>query len=54
MTVPGRRFAHLDTIKEDKRETKKELERLEISDKDGEDGSQNSQSKLVNAMTKGW
>ncbi|KAB8072924.1 hypothetical protein BDV29DRAFT_192100 [Aspergillus leporis] len=53
MTVPGRRFAHLDTIKEDKRETKKELERLEISDKDGEDGSQNSQSKLVNAMTKG-
>ncbi|KAF7586402.1 hypothetical protein BBP40_008939 [Aspergillus hancockii] len=51
--VPGWRFAHWDVIQEDKRETKRELERLEISEKDSHDGNQNSQSKLANAMTKG-
>lgn len=57
--LQARRFAHWDSIQEDKKETRDELERLEIREKDrqrsaeSEDGEQESQSKLANAMSKG-
>ncbi|KAE8144335.1 hypothetical protein BDV25DRAFT_98970 [Aspergillus avenaceus] len=59
--APGR-FVHFNAIQEDKRETKEELERLEIKEKDREQGnkdadgdefSRDSRTKLANAMTKG-
>ncbi|KAF5856077.1 hypothetical protein ETB97_007955 [Aspergillus alliaceus] len=57
--IPGRRFAHWDSIREDKREMRDELERLEIKENDqqqgseGEKGDQESQSKVASAMKKG-
>ncbi|KNG82666.1 hypothetical protein ANOM_010121 [Aspergillus nomiae NRRL 13137] len=57
VSMQVRRFAHFDAIQEDKQETRDELERLEIREKDrqrsaeSEDGEQGS--KLANAMSKG-
>ncbi|GAB1210027.1 hypothetical protein APSETT445_008817 [Aspergillus pseudonomiae] len=56
VSMQVRRFAHFDAIQEDKQETRDELERLEIREKDrqrsaeSEDGEQGS--KLANAMSK--